>query len=126
MADQPEEDDPAARVAEALGKRARRAAQRCIDQLEQIRLDALVHGVGGQPVELVRAVPARDPRAPRPSTRTARNAEHLGHVAGIQRMSLAALLNLLTPGGPPGPTHRLYLVDPPAEGTPVDPQKRAR
>jgi len=113
------------RLAAELAEQARGVAQRCIDELEDIRRLALLAGVGSRSVELVRAGPARDLRAPRPATRTARNAEQLGHVAVVARMSLAQLLNLLTPGGT-GPDHRLYLVDPPAEGSRVDPQARAR
>lgn len=119
-------EDVAARDAQLLADHVRAAAQRLIDDLDDIRRLALAQGLGSQPVQLVRARPARDPRAPRPKTRTARNAEHLGHVAAVETMTLAQLLNLLTPGGPPGPDHRLYLVDPPAEGTRVDPQARAR
>lgn len=113
------------RLAGELAEQARTVAQRCIDELEEIRGLALLAGVGGRVVELVKAGPARDPRAPRATTRAGRRLEQLGHVAVVARMTLAQLLNLLTPGGT-GPDHRLYLVDPPAEGARVDPQARAR
>lgn len=112
-----------AELAAVHAQQARLAAQRCVDDLEEIRRRMLADGTGGELTVLVKAGPARNPLAPRPKTRTERYAQSSGHVAVEETMSLARLLNRLTPGGF-APDHRLYLIDPPAPGTPVDPQAR--
>lgn len=110
-------------LAAVHSRQAREAAQRCIDELEQIRRRMRVDGTGMVLTVLVKAKPAKDPHAPRPKTRAERDRQHTGHVAAETTMSMAALLNLLTPGGY-APDHRLYLLNPPAPGTRVDPQAR--
>lgn len=115
----PERDELAA----VHDRQARLAAQRCVDELEEIRRRMRVDGTGTVPTVLVKAAPVRNPLAPRPKTRAERNARQSGHVAVEETMSLARLLNLLTPGGY-APDYRLYLLDPPSPGARVDPQAR--
>jgi hypothetical protein len=112
-----------AQLAAGHAEEARAAAQRCIDELEEIRARMRLDGTATEVVELIRAAPARDPRAPRPRTRAERDRQLTGHVAAAELMTLSRLLNLLTPGGY-APDRRLYLIDPPEPGTPVDPQAR--
>lgn len=104
-------------------RQAREAAQRCIDELAAIRRRMRVDGSAVVATSLVKAAPAKDPRAPRPKTRREREAQRTGFVAAEERLTLAQLINRLTPGGF-GPESRLYLIDPPAVGTRVDPQAR--
>lgn len=106
-------------------RQARLVAQRCIDELERIRKQMRVDGTATTPITYVRAAPATDPRTPRPKTRTARYAQQSGHVAAEATTSLAGFLNMLTPGGY-AVDQRLFLLDPPAPGTRVDPQGRRR
>ena len=112
-----------AELAERHALAAKAAAQRCIDELDEIRRQMRADGTGAVPTVLVKATPVRNPLAPRPKTRTERYAQPSGHVAAEETLSLARLINRLTPGGW-APDHRLYLVDPPAPGTRVDPQAR--
>lgn len=104
-------------------RQARLAAQRCIDELEQIRKRMRVDGTGAAQVVLVKAKATRDPFARRPKTRAEQGRLLTGHVAAETTLSLAALLNLLNPGGY-APDHRLYLLNPPPVGARVDPQGR--
>lgn len=106
-------------------RQARLSAQRCIDELEEIRRRMRLDGSGSMLCELVRAAPAPRPPVGRYEirTRAQRMALPSGHVAVAETLPLAKLLNALTPGGY-GPDHQLYLIDPPAAGSRVDPQAR--
>jgi hypothetical protein len=116
-------DADVAELAEVTAQAAKASAQRCIDELDELRRRMLVEGTGAVPTTLVKATPARDPRAPRPKTRAERGRQQIGYVAAEETVRLAQLLNRLTPGGY-APDHRLFLIDPPAAGAHVDPQVR--
>ncbi|WP_137160237.1 hypothetical protein [Blastococcus sp. CCUG 61487] len=113
----------ATELAAVHDREARLVAQRCIDDLERIRRRARLDGTAAAIVELTVSKPATHPAAPRPRTRAAQYAQNSGHVAAIEQTTLARLLNRLTPGGY-STEWRMFLLDPPAPGSRVDPQAR--
>lgn len=104
---------------------ARYAAEDLRRHLEELRTRALVDGAAYEPTRLVEAV-LPSPEVGRRSldaartTKAERNARVTGHVAAGRPLTLLELLNELDPTRPDLPGHRVWLVDEPELGTPVD------
>lgn len=97
---------------------AREAAQALTDTLDRLRTAALVDGSAYEPTVLVEARLAQ--AAPAGMRRVDRAQLVTGYVATGRELSLLELLNTLDPIRPDVPHQRMYVLDPPAPGDPVD------
>lgn len=101
---------------------AREATAALVAALARLRTEALVDGSAYERTVLVEAALAPRQAAPRgaaPLTRAERATHVAGPIATGRELTLLELLNELDPSRPTVPGYRVYLLDPPALGTPV-------